>query len=159
MITARLIPPLRLVIALATALAVLVQTVVLPTMASEVAVDNPDYAFLRWSVLALCVAWVGCLEVVMACIWRLLGHVQQARIFTPESFRWVNIIIGALAAATALALALLGVLLAEAVGPVTVPGVGLLGVVACVGAFLLMLVMRALLLQATTLRRELDGVI
>jgi hypothetical protein len=98
------------------------------------------------------------MQVVIACTWKLLTKVEQDRIFTEESFRWVDAILVAIGAAWLL---LLGAWLfvgfnADDPGlPMVVTfvllGVGTLG--------MLMVVMRALLRQATALRTDLDGVI
>jgi Protein of unknown function (DUF2975) len=130
----------------------------LPGQFAHLARENPDFAYLRWPATAVTVFWVVCVQVVIACTWQLLTRVKKDRIFTPASLVWVDAIVWTIAAAWAV---LVGVFLyvgfnANDPGlPVllflTVIGVAVLG--------LLMVVMRTLLRQATTLRTDMEAVI
>jgi hypothetical protein len=101
---------------------------------------------------------LGCVQVVIVCTWQLLTLVEDDRIFSAASMAWVDAIVGALAAAWFL---LLGTFVWSVVG-VGLPGppvVLLLMLVAVAVLGLLMVVMRALLRQATTLRTDMEAVI
>lgn len=150
---------LRVVLGIGLAVCLTLQVVVLPWMSGSVAHDNPEVAYMRWPVLALSILGLACVDVVLVCIWRLLDAVQEARIFDPELFGWVDWIVWALAAAAIVSFVTLVYLLATAVGPITVPASALFATLAALGMMSLMTVMRALLHQATALRTEMDAVI
>jgi hypothetical protein len=105
-------------------------------------------------------------QVVMVCVWRLLTMVRRGTVFSHAAFRYVDVVIGAVAVASLLLFGL-GVLLAP--GESVAPGVVLLigGAAALVaGIALVVLVMRTLLAQAvardaeaSSLQAELDEVI
>jgi hypothetical protein len=99
-------------------------------------------------------------------VWRLLTMVRRGTVFSHASFRYVDVIIGAITAAALLAFAL-GVVLApgEAVAPGVVLLVGGVGLTV-LGIALIVLVLRTLLAQAvardaeaSSLQAELDEVI
>lgn len=105
------------------------------------------------------------MQVFAVCVWRLLTRVRRGSIFQERSFRDVDVITGAVVAASALLLAL-AVLLAPGG---TAPGVvGLIcgASVVLAGMALLVVVLKALLRQAIAredearaFRDELGGVI
>lgn len=150
---------LRVVLALGLATCLALQVVVLPLMSGWMAQDYPEVAYMRWPVLAVSILGLICVEIVLACIWRLLNAVEASGIFTPTLFRWVDWIVWALSASAALSAALFVYILTTPVGPITVPAAALFATVAAVGMTALMAVMRALLHQATALRTEMDAVI
>lgn len=116
-------------------------------------------ASVRVPVTVIVVLGVGTLQVVAVCVWRLLTMVRRDTVFSHAAFRYVDVIIGAVATAAALAFALAVTL---APGEDVAPGiVGLIcGLSLTIGGVaLLVLVMRQLLAQATQLRTELDEVI
>ncbi|MCU1419362.1 MAG: transporter, partial [Mycetocola sp.] len=105
------------------------------------------------------------MQVSAVCVWRLLTMVRRGSVFTPAAFRYVDVIIGAIAMASLLTF-LLAILLAP--GDVAPGIVGLLCGAALViaGVVLIVLVLRALLTQAVAreieaqqLRSELNEVI
>lgn len=102
--------------------------------------------------------WVLCIQVVIVATWKLLGLVSADRISTRDSLRWVNAIVAAIGAAWVVLFAVFLVVGFNADDP-GLPMVLLLMVTIIAVAVLLMVVMRALLLQATGLRSELDVVI
>jgi hypothetical protein len=156
--TSRLVVPLRVVLAAVLVALLATQVVVLPAVFARMAEQTPELAGLRWPLLALTVVVLACVEVVVVCSWRLLTMVHEDRIFSTQALGWVDTILGSVAVAWLL-VTLAGVLVVAAAGPTGVAA--LLLVVVLVGAAvgLLMVVMRALLVQATTLRTDLDGVI
>lgn len=149
---------LRVFLVLLFGLLVFLQVVSLPGQFAHLADENPDDAWLRWPATVVTVFWVLCAQVVLVAIWRLLTMVQRDRIFSEASFTWVNAIIGAIGAGWAVLLVVfllvgfnaddpgLPLLLCLVLGAVTVVG-------------LVVVVMRALLRQATALQADLDGVI
>src|SRR3712207_3861400 len=120
--------------------------------------QDPEHAYLRWPLTAVTVFWVLCVQVVIVCTWKLLALVRDDRIFSEASLAWVDAIVWAIGAAWAV---LVGLFLyvgfnADDPGPVVLlflltSGVTVLG--------LLMVVMRELLRQATTLRTDMEAVI
>jgi hypothetical protein len=157
-----LILVLRVVIALSLAGSVFVQAVILPLLWLDLAAE-PLWA--RNTLIGLAAAGIVTLQVCAVCIWRLLTLVKRGTVFSRAAFRYVDIIIGAIAVASALMLAL-AILLAPGG---TAPGiVGLICGFALViaGVALLVVVMRMLLAQAVdreaearNLRSELDEVV
>ncbi|WP_020486707.1 DUF2975 domain-containing protein [Amycolatopsis methanolica] len=90
-------------------------------------------------------------------MWRLLTMVRKDRIFSEASMRWVNVIVGAIAAGWAVLVAVFLYVGFNADDPGLPVVLFLLVVGVAVG--LLMVVMRALLRQATTLRTDMEAVI
>jgi hypothetical protein len=156
--TQRLLGVLRILLGLAFAALVLAQLRVLPSMYDDWVRGSPELANSGW-LLTVSALELLCVQVVIVCTWRLLTMVKHDRIFSEESLVWVNVIVGAMAAAWVL---LLGTFL-YVVGPGGPPGLSaamlLLMLVAGAVMGLLMVVMRALLRQATTLRAEMEAVV
>jgi len=145
------------VLVLVLVLLLLVQVVVLPAHAADLARRHPGAASLEAPVLALAVTTVACVQVAVVCVMALLALVGQARIFDPAAYRYVDVFIGATAVASLLVLGT-GVYVSATVGsPAALTG----GLVALLGAgvALLMVVMRALLRQATQQHAELAEVV
>jgi hypothetical protein len=154
----RAVPALRGFLVLLFAVLVLFQTMSLPGQFAYMAKESPDMAYLRWPATAVTVFWVLCIQVVVVCTWKLLSLVQADRIFSEASLVWVDGILWAIGAAwvTLLGVGLYVVVKADD------PGLPLLLFLIGVGVTvlgLLMLVMRALLRQATTLRTDMEAVI
>lgn len=157
---------LRVVIVLLFAGLLFFQVFLIPLLGVDIAEGGDEVVHLRWPVVVIGILGVATVEVVLVCIWRLLTMVRADTVFSRSAFRYVDVIIGAIAVAAGLLL-LLGVVLAP--GEAVPPGMVLaLGIVAMGvgGIALLVLVLRALLAKAvaldstaTTLRAELDEVI
>ncbi|WP_134766703.1 DUF2975 domain-containing protein [Nocardioides sp. 1609] len=147
---------LRLVLACGLAGSLVVQAVMVPLLAVDL--EGADAA-VRWPVVAIVLLGIVTIQVAMVCVWRLVTMVRGDTVFSDAAFRLVDVLIGSIAAAALLALAL-GVVLApgEDVAPGVVLLLGGLGVLVA-GAALTVLVMRALLVQATAMRTELEAVI
>ncbi len=147
---------LRVLIALLLAGLLFVQAVIVPLLMIDLE-GAPDR--LRWPVGVIVILGVLTVEVALVCIWQLLTMVKRGTVFSRAAFRYVDVVIGAAVAAWLLAIALSFVL---APGEEVPPGMVLLVVIGGVGAAgiaLLVLVLRALLAQATSLRSELEEVI
>ena len=158
MIERRAVTVLRIMLVVLCGVLVLFQVMSIPGQFAHMAQEHPDQAHLRWPLTALFVFWLLCVEVVVVCTWRLLTLVARDRIFTESALLWVDVILGAIGAAWVV---LVGVFLWVGFGADD-PGLPLLFflvtvVVTVVG--LLMIVMRALLRQATSLRTDLEAVI
>lgn len=154
----RAVVPLRMVLVLTFATLVVFQTLSFPGQFAHMATEEPDLAHLRWPMTAFTAAEILSAQVVIVCTWMLLDMVQRDRIFTLEALRWVDRIIAAIAVAWVLLLAAF-LYFGATWGD---PGVPMLLMLLLLGgaAFgLLMLVMRALLEQATSLRTEMEAVI
>jgi Protein of unknown function (DUF2975) len=137
---------------------VVLQTLSFPGQFAYLAEVSPDRAYLRWPLTAVAVFLVLCVEVVIVATWRLLSLVKKDRIFSEASLVWVDAIVWAIVAGWAV---LLGGLVWVGLGADD-PGTPLLLFVVVVGVTvlgLLMVVMRALLRRATTLRTDMDAVI
>src|SRR5262245_18539079 len=89
---------LRIVLAVAFALMVLFQVFSLPGQFAHMAKEEPDLAYLRWPLTAFAILEVLCVQVVIVCTWKLLTLVTHDRIFSERSLRWVDTIVGAVAA-------------------------------------------------------------
>ncbi|MFC8298579.1 DUF2975 domain-containing protein [Micromonospora orduensis] len=137
---------------------VMFQVFSLPGQFAHMAQESPEDAYLRWPVTIVTVFWVLCVQVVIVATWQLLNLVKNDRIFTEASLKWVDAIVWAIAAAWAV---LVGVFLYVGFNA-NDPGLPLLLFLLTVGVTvlgLLMVVMRALLRQATTLRTDMEAVI
>lgn len=160
---------LKLIIALALAGSLVVQGVLAPLLYLDV---ERGPVWFGGMVAAIVVLGVLCLQVIGVCIWRLLTRVRAGTVFSPASFREVDVIIGAIAAGAVL-LAALGTGFAIAnrstEGDMVAPGIVgfILGLALVAAGFsLLVVIMRRLLVQAIaldsdarTLRAELEEVI
>jgi hypothetical protein len=153
---------LRIVIALALAGSLIVQTFIVPALWRDL---EGEALWGRIALVAIAVLGVATMQVFGVCVWQLLTRVRSGSVFSERSFRYVDIIIWAIVAAAVLALAL-AVLLAP--GGIAPGVVGLVCGAALVlgGMALLVVVMKTLLRQAIeredearSLRSELDDVV
>jgi hypothetical protein len=157
---------LRVVLALVLAGSLFVQAVMVPLLASDLDGLKPEYAHLRLPLLTIIVLGILTIQVTLVCVWRLVTMVRRGTVFSHAAFRYVDIIIGAVVAASLLVFAL-GVVLAP--GDTVAPGLVLLvggAAVLVAGIALIVLVLRMLLAQAVSrdaeargLQAELDEVI
>jgi hypothetical protein len=154
---------LRIVLAIALAGSVFVQAVMLPLL--WVDLDEAP-ATVRAPLVVIVFLGIVTMQVSAVCVWRLLTMVRRGTVFSLAAFRYVDIVFGALAAASLLTF---GMAVTLAPGEAVAPGVvglicGLSVVVA--GVALIVLVLRMLLAQAVArdaeadhLQAELDEVI
>ncbi|WP_280837736.1 DUF2975 domain-containing protein [Micromonospora sp. A200] len=150
--------PLRVFLVLLFGILVMFQTFSLPGQFAHMAQESPDQAYLRWPMTAVSVFWLLCIQVVIVATWKLLTLVKNDRIFSDAALAWVDAIVWAIVAAWVV---LLGVFLYVGFNA-SDPGLPLLLFLMLVGVAvlgLLMVVMRALLRQATTLRTDMEAVI
>ena len=155
---------LRVVIGLSLAGSLLVQAVILPLLWVDLA-DAGAPLWGRVILIVIAAAGVLTMQVFAVCVWRLLTLVRLGSVFSNASFRYIDVIIGAIAAAAVLAFALAVVL---APGDIAPGVVGLICGASLVlaGMALLVVVMRRMLVQAVeretevqALRSELDEVV
>lgn len=154
----RAVAALRVFLVVLFGVLVLFQTFSLPGQFAHMAAESPQDAYLRWPATVVAVFWVLCVQVVIVATWKLLSLVKSDRIFTEASLKWVDAIVWAIAAAWVV---LVGVFLYVGFNADD-PGLPLLLFLLTVGVSvlgLLMVVMRALLRQATTLRADMEAVI
>jgi hypothetical protein len=152
-ITIRLLRVLLVVMLLGTVLA----QVLLPVQASEVGTRFPEVAHLVVPYSVAAILFVGCGQVALLVVWRLLSMVNRRVIFTRRALRWVDVITACGAVATVLSAGVMLHLIAFVGSPIVY------FVAACVvgglASVLLMVVMRGLLEAAIADRTELDEVI
>jgi len=154
----RVVSLLRVFLVILFAVLVMLQTFSLPGQIRYMAQQSPEDAYLRWPLTAVAVFWVLCIQVVVVATWQLLTLVRRDRIFSDASLVWVNAIVAAIAAAWVVLVAVFLYVGFRA----TDPGLPLLLFLLSVGVAvlgMLMVVMRALLQQATTLRTDMEAVI
>lgn len=156
--------PLRVLLVLVFLGLIVAQFLSLPGEFSQMAREHPDAGFIPWLLLAFALLEVLCFQIVIVCTWRLLTLVGSDRIFSQESFIWVDVIVWTMAAAWVLlagvSVYLIGVIyftpeLRDPGTPILLIGMTLIaGVVV-----LAVMVMRALLHQAAALRSDMEAVI
>jgi hypothetical protein len=154
----RVVTTLRVFLVLLFGILVMLQTLSLPGQFAHMAQESPDQAYLRWPMTAVSVFWVLCVQVVIVSTWKLLTLVRGGTIFSTAAMVWVNAIVWAIGAAWVV---LLGVFLFVGFRA-SDPGLPLLLFLMLVGLAvlgLLIVVLRALLRQATTLRTDMQAVI
>jgi hypothetical protein len=134
--------------------------VLVPVFASEVGTTFPEVAYLVVPYSVAAILFIGCGQVALLVVWRLLSMVDGGVIFTRRALRWVDVITACAAIATVLSAGVLIQMLSF------VPGGGgpmIYYLAACVvgvlASVLLMVVMRGLLESAIADRTELDEVI
>ncbi|KUG56331.1 hypothetical protein AVL62_16215 [Serinicoccus chungangensis] len=150
---------LRALLLVAAVMILLMQTVLLPWLSGEMARDLPAEAHMRWPMLSLAVLGLLCVQAVLVCTIRLLSFVRDGQVFSPSALGWVDGIIAAFAAAGLVCLATLIYQSMTIAGPLLWMLALLGGVLAGSGLALLVWVMRAMLVQATKLRTEMEMVI
>lgn len=155
---------LRIVLAVLLAGTLFLQAVMVPLLANDL--GGPEASAVRAPVIVIVVLGIIAAQVILVCVWCLLTMARRGTVFSSAAFRYVDVVIWAVAAGAVLMFGL-GAVLApgEQVAPGVVLLIGGMGV-AIAGVALIVLVLRALLAQAvardteaTLLRTELDEVI
>jgi hypothetical protein len=156
---------LRIVLAMVLVGSLFVQAVMVPLLAIDMEDISPDYAYLRVPLLVIMILGVLTIQVTLVCVWRLLTMVRRGTVFSDAAFRYVDVVIGAVAAASLLTFAFAVLLAPTDVAP------GIVGLICgaalmIAGVALIVLVLRMLLAQAVArdaeahhLQAELDEVI
>ncbi|MFT4470946.1 DUF2975 domain-containing protein [Arthrobacter sulfonylureivorans] len=149
---------LRILLVVAFALLLLFQVMSLPGQFAHMAAESPQLAYLQWPLTVFSIVELLCVQAVIVSTWKLLTLVKHDRIFSKASLSWVDVIVWAVVAAWTL---LVGVFLFVGFNA-NDPGMPLLlflFVVAGAVLALLLVVLRAVLRQAITLRSDMDAVI
>ncbi|MFF4302703.1 DUF2975 domain-containing protein [Streptomyces sp. NPDC001601] len=155
---------LRAVLALVLTGTGLVQAMMVWTLVSG---NDPEDGTLPLTALrVITILGMASVQVALVCVWRLVTMVRRGTVFSHAAFRYVDGVIGAIAAAALLWFAVTAV---DAPGQRDDPGVTVImgGIgVAVLGVALIVLVLRMLLAQAvardveaTQMQAELDQVI
>ncbi|MFE0629256.1 DUF2975 domain-containing protein [Streptomyces sp. NPDC058864] len=128
--------------------------------------DPEDGSLPLTSLRLVTILGMVSVQVALVCVWRLVTMVRRGTVFSHAAFRYVDIVIGAIVAAS---LVWFAVTIINAPGQREDPGVTVImgGIgLAILGVALLVLVLRTLLAQAvardveaTQMQAELDGVI
>lgn len=146
---------LRIVLVLSLAGSLLVQFGILPLIWADLAQAAVGWRIALVAILAL---WVLCLQVVAVCIWRLVSMAAVDAVFSAAAFRFVDVVIGAIAVAAALTACVAAILVPGGIAPGVV-GLIFGAAVATGGVALVVVVMRSLLRKAVEMRAELDEVV
>jgi Protein of unknown function (DUF2975) len=155
-IAGRLLRVLLVVLLLGSVLA----QVLVPVYASEVGTTFPEVAYLVVPYSMAAILFIGCGQVVLLVVGRLLSLVDGGAIFTRRALPWVDVITACAAAATVLSAGVLIHMLGFVPGGGGPTSYYLAACVAAGLAFTLaMLVMRGLLVSAIADRTELAEVI
>lgn len=137
----------------------LIQTVVLPQLSGEMAQRLPAEAYMRWPILILAIGGLACVQVGVYATYRLLGFTKEGNVFSSHALKWVNTIIGASLTGSLVCVATLVYQAFTVSGPPLWVLLLISLVISGIAIALLLTVMRSLLIQATALRTDLEGVI
>jgi hypothetical protein len=81
--------------------AVLAQVLV-RVLASQQATMNPEVAYLEVPYSVAAILFIGCVQIALLVVWRLLALVDGEVIFTSRAVRWVDVMVACAAFATIL---------------------------------------------------------
>jgi len=155
--------PLRILLTLVFAGLVAAQIWALPAMLPDIEDPSLEQSVMRSAMLALSVLGLACVQVVIVSTWKLLTMVTTDRIFSVSSLPWVNAIVLAITVGWVMLLSTLVCayyfIIDEVSDDAALPALLLLLLLIGAVLGLLMVVMRALLRQATTLRTDMEAVI
>ncbi|AWB86783.1 DUF2975 domain-containing protein [Mycetocola zhujimingii] len=150
---------LKALIVVMIALLLVCQVFVVPAVADQMAERSPELRYLEGPGILITVAFLVCVQVALLCVWRLVSLVRGSSIFSIDAFRWVDIILVAVAVATLL---IAGSFITLALAGVASPSVTILcalGIVLGSGFGLLIVVLRGLLRKASQLEQDLAEVV
>ncbi|NED97806.1 DUF2975 domain-containing protein [Phytoactinopolyspora alkaliphila] len=145
---------LRIVMAMVLAGSLFVQAVMVPLLSADLEEAGQALADVRVPVVVITLLGIVTVQVTTVCVWRLLTMVRRGTVFSHAAFRYVDIVIGAVTAASLLTF---GLAVTLAPGEAVAPGIVLLICGAAVigaGIALIVLVLRMLLTQAVALDAE-----
>jgi|SRR5688572_3658415 hypothetical protein len=159
----RVVLPLRILLVIVFSALVAAQIWAVPAVLPDLAEPTLERTLMRWAMGAVAVLGLACMQAVLVCTWKLLTMVTNDRIFSASSLPWVNGIVWAIAVGW---LMLFGTFVCsyyfivdEVSDDPVLPALLLLLLLVGAVLGLLMVVMRALLRQATTLRADMEAVI
>src|SRR5690606_1618663 len=128
---------LKTLIAVMIVLLLACQVILIPRVAAMTADRNPDLAYLEAPGIVAAVLFLVCVQVVLLCVWKLLSLVRASEIFSPKAFRYVDIIIGTLIAASLIIIVSNIIIAAAQAGSPSILLVSVLGLVVGAGLALL----------------------
>lgn len=159
----RVVLPLRILLAIVFAALLVAQIWAVPGLLPDLAEPTLERSFMRWTMGAVSVLGLLCVQVVIVCTWQLLTLVTNDRIFSTSALPWVNAIVWAIAAGWTMLLATLVCayyfIIDEVSDDPALPALLLLSLLVGAVIGLLVVVMRALLRHATVLRADMESVI
>jgi hypothetical protein len=151
---------LRVVIGIAVVGSLVVQAAIVASLWWD---TDEDPTWITVALVIIGVLGVATLQVIAACVWRLLTMVGRGTVFSHASFRFVDVIIGAIGAAALLTFSIAVVArFANHATPGDEVAPGLVALICgfslvIAGVALLVYVMRTLLAQAVALDSEAKG--
>ena len=160
----RVVIPLRVLLVMVFIGLLVAQFLSLPGEFRQQAEEHPEAGWMPWLLLTFAILEVVCIQIVIVCTWRLLTLVGSDRIFSEESFVWVDVIMWTMVAGwlllASLSASLVGIIyftpeLRDPGTPILLTGMVLIGGV----VVLTIVVLHALLRQATVLRTDLEEII
>ncbi|MGM7680219.1 DUF2975 domain-containing protein [Microbacterium sp. A94] len=155
----RVTAALKTLIAVMLGLLLTSQVLVIPEVARITAIRNPDVDHLEIPGIIGAIIFLALVEVTLICVWKLLSLVRAERIFSPDAFRYVDIILWALAAAGALIAVSYAVIIASRAVSLSLTLLAILGIVVSAALALLVLVLRGLLRKALELEQDMSEVV
>ncbi|WP_300268478.1 DUF2975 domain-containing protein [Microbacterium sp.] len=155
----RVTAALKTLIAVMLLLLLASQILVIPEVARVTALRNPDVAHLEIPGIIGAVIFLALVEITLICVWRLLSLVRAERIFSPDAFRFVDIILWSLAGAGVLIAASYAVIVANRAVSLSLTLLAVLGVVVSAALALLVVVLRGLLRKALELEQDMSEVV
>ncbi|WP_426188445.1 DUF2975 domain-containing protein [Microbacterium sp. TWP3-1-2b2] len=135
------------------------QILVIPEVARVTALRNPDVAQLEIPGIIGAIIFLALVQVTLICVWRLLSLVRAERIFSADAFRYVDIILWALAAAGAIIAISYVVIIASRAVSLSLTLLAILGIVVSAALALLVVVLRGLLRKALELEQDMSEVV
>jgi membrane protease YdiL (CAAX protease family) len=155
--------PLRVLLVVVFSALVLAQVRGVPEVLPDLADPTLEREVMRAAMLVVAVLALGCVQVVLVCTWKLLTLVTDDRIFSDGAMPWVNGIVRAVVAGWVMLLATFVCsyyfIVDEVSDDPVLPALLLLSLLVGAVIGLLVVVLRALLRQATALRTDMEAVI
>jgi hypothetical protein len=137
------------------AVVVLASAIAVIPFAQLMADENPEFAHLHDRLLVAALAFALCVEVILVVAAILVKYIRSGRIYSQQALVLVTVIIGAFIVATVL----IAVVLPSIPGPPVLALLLIVGMLAGLTSTLVLVVLRNLLRNASTIRGELDEVV
>jgi hypothetical protein len=155
--------PLRVLLVVVFAALALAQVRGVPAVLPDLADPTLEREVMRAAMLVVGVLALACVQVVLVCTWKLLTLVTDDRIFSDRALPWVNGIVRAVVTGWLMLLATFVCsyyfIVDEVSDDPVLPALLLLSLLVGAVIGLLVVVLRALLRQATVLRTDMEAVI
>lgn len=159
----RIVLPLRVLLVIVFAGLLATQLRAVPAVLPDLADPSLEQSVMRWTMGAAAVLGLVCVQVVLLCTWVLLTKVTQDRIFSTDALRWVDGIVRASVVGWTMLLVAFVCsyyfIIDEVSDDPVLPALLLVSLLVGAVAGLLVVVLRALLRQATNLRADMEAVI